>query len=108
MALIWSKKSSGMPVTIESAHSTDPNKAPEFITRCVLDIDISRNEPKVIEHIKMPNPDGWRGTSITVVVGGNWTNYRSRIMTYLQQLAIITPYAELELTYRSVFFCTKF
>ncbi|CAN0529164.1 unnamed protein product [Ectocarpus sp. 12 AP-2014] len=38
---------------------------------------------------------------MTVCVSGNWQTYKSRVLQYLQQLAIITPYAELELEYHS-------
>lgn len=34
-----------------------------------------------------------------VLVSGNWTTYKSRVVQYLHQLAIITPYARLEMTY---------
>ena len=34
-----------------------------------------------------------------VLVAGNWTTYKSRVVTYLQQLAIITAYAKLQMTY---------
>lgn len=34
-----------------------------------------------------------------VLVAGNWTTYKSRVVQYLQQLAIITPYARLEMAY---------
>ncbi|CAN0533888.1 unnamed protein product, partial [Ectocarpus sp. 12 AP-2014] len=74
---------------------------PNFLTKCVLDIDIYKNRPSVHEHVKLPNPEGWRGTEMTVCVSGNWQTYKSRVLQYLQQLAIITPYAELELEYHS-------
>jgi DNA topoisomerase VI subunit B len=100
MALIWSKKSTGMPIEIESAHSTDKARVPSQRSHCVLDIDIYRNEPQVRVHRHLPNADGWRGSKITVVVEGNWTTYKSHTMHYFQQLAIITPYAELDVTFR--------
>eukprot|EP00904_Undaria_pinnatifida_P002598 jgi/Undpi1/12339/HiC_scaffold_5.g02015.m1 len=99
MALIWSKKSTGLPIQVLSGCSTDTSEAPGFLTKCVLDIDIYKNRPSVHEHIKLPNPEGWRGTEMTVCVSGNWPTYKSRILQYLQQLAIITPYAQLELEY---------
>jgi hypothetical protein len=39
------------------------------------------------------------GTTVRVVIAGNWTTYKSRIVQYMQQSAIITPYAALSLTY---------
>lgn len=101
MALIWSKKSTGLPITITTAHrptSKSPNPPP-YVSTCVLDIDITNNCPKVLKHTKTKNATGWVGTELELLIAGNWTTYKSRILTYLQQLAIITPYAEFELTY---------
>ncbi|RHZ19984.1 hypothetical protein DYB37_006417 [Aphanomyces astaci] len=83
-ALIWSKKSTGMPITVRSAHMSKANTTPKHVSFCKLDIDIFKE---------------MTGTELTVTVGGNWTTYRSRIVHYFQQLAIITPYAQLELSF---------
>jgi DNA topoisomerase VI subunit B len=101
MALIWSKKSTGVPITITTAHRPTANSPnpPPYISTCVLDIDISNNCPKVLKHTKTKNTDGWVGTELELLIAGNWTTYKSRILSYLQQLAIITPYAQFEMTY---------
>eukprot|EP00978_Attheya_sp_CCMP212_P022209 scaffold65976_cov46-Attheya_sp.AAC.3 len=102
MALIWSKKSTGVPITITTSHMNNDQGTPgEFISKCVLDIDIYKNRPRVIEHSKKPNNSDspWIGTEFQVLIAGNWTTYKSRVVQYLQQLAIITPYAMLELNY---------
>lgn len=100
MALIWSKKSTGLPIEIESAHTLDHKHPASYLSRCTLDIDIYRNQPNVRRHEKVPNTEGVIGSKISVVVEGNWSTYRSHIMHYFQQLAIITPYAQFEVTYR--------
>jgi DNA topoisomerase VI subunit B len=82
-----------MPVEVVSA------EAGCRITHCTLDIDIHKNEPRVLKHERRPNPDEWRGTSISVVISGNWTNYKSKIINYLRQLAVITPYAKLKFNF---------
>ncbi|KAL7471547.1 hypothetical protein ACHAXS_011841 [Conticribra weissflogii] len=134
MALIWSKKSTGVPIRIKTSHvsadarrkykkskrggdsddeddeeenDVDDNgdaavggrKVGKMISTCVLDIDIYKNSPRVIEHTRKPNTEKWIGTEIQVLVAGNWTTYKSRVVQYLHQLAIITPYARLEMTY---------
>jgi DNA topoisomerase VI subunit B len=113
MALIWSKKSTGHPIHIITAHepyrttggndtsdTTRENRVPpKHISSCILDIDIYRNEPRVLEHTKTNNTTGFVGTTVRVLIAGNWTTYKSRIVQYLQQLAIITPYAEISFTY---------
>ena len=95
MALIWGKKSSGLPLTVRTARA-----AHEPVSRVVLDIDIQRNEPRVLEDSVAENSQKWRGAELTVTVGGNWKAYRARIVQYLRQLAIITPYASLRLDFR--------
>ena len=129
MALIWAKKSSGFPVKVRTAcvasgggsakddddgeggggggggeagdagRSDDGPRGAAHASRVVLDIDIVRNEPKVLEDVQEPNPSRWRGLEMEVVVGGAWGAYKSRIATYLRQLAIITPYACLGLRF---------
>lgn len=101
MALIWAKKSSGQPIRITTAHRPNGGGAPSHLSTCVLDIDIYKNEPKIIEHTRKPNTDNWVGTEVSVLVAGNWTTYKSRIVQYIQQLAIITPYANLSMTYEN-------
>jgi len=99
MALIWSKKSTGQPIEITTAHSLSESISPSFVTFCKLDIDIHKNEPNVIKHEKLPNKDGWRGTQVDLIVGGSWSSYKARVLQYMQQLAVITPYAQFGLNF---------
>lgn len=99
MTLIWGKKSSGQPITITTSHRTRATDVPDYVSECVLDMDIYKNEPRIIKHKKRDNDNEWIGTRVEVVIAGNWTTYKSRVLLYLQQLAIITPYADLEFTY---------
>jgi len=87
MALIWSKKSTGVPITIKTCHINSK----DYVSTCVLDIDIYKNAPKVIEHKKQKNTEGWQGTEFEVLIAGSFSSYKARILQYLQQLAIITP-----------------
>lgn len=105
MALIWAKKSTGHPIHIQTVHrimdDDDGETAaiPRKVSSCILDIDIYKNEPRVIEHSEELNVDGIVGTTVRVLIAGNWTTYKSRVVQYMQQLAIITPYASLSLAY---------
>jgi len=65
----------------------------------ILPKDIYKNCPRVLKHTQQTNTEQWIGTEIQVLVAGNWTTYKSRVVQYLQQLAIITPYARLEMSY---------
>lgn len=95
MALIWSKMSTGLPVHVVTA------KKENDVTECLLDIDIARNIPNIIEHSLRPNSELWRGTKVSVTIEGNWSTYRSKILLYLRQMAVITPYAQFRLKFLS-------
>lgn len=95
MALIWSKMSTGLPVhVITSRTGCD-------ITECILDIDIARNIPNIIEHSRQKNTRSWRGSKVSVTIEGNWSTYRSKILLYVRQMAVITPYAQFRLKFSS-------
>lgn len=89
MALIWSKMSTGLPIEISSSM-----KGQNFVSFCRLDIDIHRNIPHIHVHEKRDSKDRWHGAEIQVVIEGNWTTYRSKILHYMRQMAVITPYAQ--------------
>ncbi|PKA52823.1 DNA topoisomerase 6 subunit B [Apostasia shenzhenica] len=89
MALIWSKMSTGLPIEILSAMRNQ-----SFTSFCRLDIDIHRNIPHIHMHEKRENNDKWYGAEIQVIIEGNWTTYRSKILHYMRQMAVITPYAQ--------------
>lgn len=63
--------------------------------------DIYKNQPRIISHTQSDNNSSYIGTEIQVLISGNWTTYKSRVVQYLQQLAIITPYAKLEMSYNN-------
>lgn len=88
MALIWSKMSTGLPIEVRSARKGSPT-----ISYYKLDIDIHRNEPAVHTVRLDPNPAKWRGSELSVTILGDWKYYRSKILAYLRQIAVITPYA---------------
>ncbi|KAG7673745.1 hypothetical protein Ndes2437B_g01910 [Nannochloris sp. 'desiccata'] len=96
MALIWSKMSTGLPIEITSAR-----RGSSTISYYKLDIDIQRNEPNVHVAKLLDNPDGWRGAELSVIIAGNWQYYRSKVLKYLQQIAVITPYARFGFHYRA-------
>lgn len=94
MALIWSKMSTGLPIDVRSARCRQ-----NFVSHYVLDIDIHKNQPNVHAEERLPNAEGWHGTQISATIEGNWSTYRSYILTYMRLLAVITPYADLHFRY---------
>ena len=101
MALIWSKKSTGVPIRVKTSHMKARGVPGGHVSKCVLDIDINKNCPRIIEHKKAANTEQWVGTEFEVLIAGNWTTKKSYIMAYFQQLAVITPYAQFEMTYHN-------
>lgn len=95
MALIWSKMSTGLPIQVRTSQSGSP------ITTCTLDIDMAKNIPTVISHGTSSNNDNWRGTEVSVTIQGSWTSYRAKLLLYMRQMAVITPYAEFRLSFRA-------
>lgn len=53
-----------------------------------------RNQPNVHEQKLLDNGEGWHGAELSVVIAGNWQYYRAKVFKYLQQIAVITPYAQ--------------
>ena len=48
---------------------------------------------------QQPNPDSWHGAALTVTILGNWPYYRAKVLKYLRQIAVITPYAQFQLRF---------
>jgi hypothetical protein len=55
-----------------------------------------RNAPNVHSAAKLPNADGWRGAALSLTIEGNWSSYRAKLLKYLRQIAVITPYAQVK------------
>ncbi|KAF8057634.1 TOP6B [Scenedesmus sp. PABB004] len=94
MALIWSKMTTGLPFTITSA-----TRGSGFVSRYELDIDIHKNAPNVHAEARLPNPEAWHGAALSVTIEGGWSSYRAKVLTYLRQIAVITPYAQFSFRY---------
>lgn len=58
-----------------------------------------RNEPNVHMVKKEANPEHFHGAKLSVTILGNWQYYRSKILKYLRQIAVITPYAQFSFNY---------
>jgi hypothetical protein len=53
-----------------------------------------RNAPNVHSSAKLPNLDGWHGAALSLTIEGNWSSYRAKLLKYMRQIAVITPYAQ--------------
>lgn len=99
MALIWSKKSSGLPISVTTAHLNADGRPAAAITTIILDMDIFKNTPRILSHTEVRNTEGWHGVDIGVTIAGKWSTYRQKVLQYFQQLAVITPCANLHVTF---------
>ena len=59
---IWQQKSTGHPIHVLTAHRNADEDPPKSITSCILDIDVYKNEPKVLVHEKIKNKENLIGT----------------------------------------------
>lgn len=55
---------------------------------------LRRNQPNVHEQKLLDNPDHWHGAELSLIIAGNWQYYRSKVLKYLQLIAVITPYTQ--------------
>lgn len=52
-------------------------------------------------HKEERNPANWHGAELSVTILGNWQYYRAKILRYMRQIAVITPYAQFKLEYQA-------
>ena len=60
-----------------------------------------RNEPHVHVHKEEANPQKWHGAELSVTILGNWQYYRAKVLRYMRQIAVITPYAQFSFHYKA-------
>ena len=60
-----------------------------------------RNEPHVHIHKEESNPLKWHGAELSVTILGNWQYYRAKVLRYMRQIAVITPYAQFRFLYKA-------
>ena len=90
MAILYGQMKTGMPVEVYTAPI---GSSRIYFFR--IKIDISRNKPIIVSRGEFPNPGGWHGTRVSLVVEGDWPRARHRIRLYLQRTAIVAPYANI-------------
>ncbi|UCE15826.1 MAG: DNA topoisomerase VI subunit B [Candidatus Bathyarchaeota archaeon] len=89
MAILYGQITTHKPVRIAS--STGSSR----IYRYKLMIDIQRNRPVILDRKIQVNKDRWRGTVVEFCLEGDYPRAMSRILEYLKQTAVVTPYANI-------------
>jgi DNA topoisomerase-6 subunit B len=89
MAILYGQITTHKPVLIRS--STGGSKIYEF----KLMIDIQRNRPLILDRKTRRNKENWRGTIVEYSLEGDYYRAMSKILEYLKQTALVTPYADI-------------
>jgi DNA topoisomerase VI subunit B len=88
-AIMFSQLTTGKPTKIISSIGNNT------IGSIDLMIDVTKNEPHVLESNKEKNPDKWHGLSMEMEVEGRYIEKGQSILEYLKQTAIMNPYAKI-------------
>lgn len=89
MAILYGQITTHKPVLIKS--STGGSKVYEY----KLMIDIQRNRPLILDRKTRRNSEKWRGTIVEYSLEGDYYRAMSKILEYLKQTALVTPYADI-------------
>jgi DNA topoisomerase-6 subunit B len=90
MSILYGQITTHKPVIIRS--STGGSKIYEF----KLMIDIQRNRPLILDRKTKRNKENWRGTIVEYSLEGDYYRAMSKILEYLKQTALLTPYATIK------------
>jgi DNA topoisomerase-6 subunit B len=90
MSILYGQITTHKPVIIKS--STGGSKVYEF----KLMIDIQRNRPLILDRKTRRNKENWRGTIVEYSLEGDYYRAMSKILEYLKQTALLTPYAAIK------------
>ena len=90
MSILYGQITTHKPVIIRS--STGGSKIYEF----KMMIDIQRNRPVILDRKTRRNKEQWRGTIVEYSLEGDYYRAMSKILEYLKQTALVTPYAAIK------------
>jgi len=89
MAILYGQITTHKPVHVAS--STETTR----IYRYTLMIDIQKNRPIVLDRKIQVNKERWRGTTVEFCLEGDYPRAMPKILEYLKQTAVVTPYANI-------------
>jgi DNA topoisomerase-6 subunit B len=88
ITILYGQITTHQPVTVTSSTGGD-------IHEFTMMIDIERNEPMILKHRVLGNKKGWRGTVVQLQLEGDYSRIKRRLLDYLKQTAMVSPYADL-------------
>lgn len=89
MAILYGQITTHKPARIIS--STGSTRVHEL----ELMIDIQKNKPEVLRRKTHSNPEKWHGTIVEFYLEGDYIRALPKILEYLKQTAIVSPYTNL-------------
>jgi len=89
MSILYGQITTHKPVLVKS--STGTSKIYEY----KMMIDIQRNRPLILDRKTRRNKEKWRGTIVEFSLEGDYFRAMSKILEYLKQTALVTPYANI-------------
>ncbi len=89
-AVLYGQMTAGRPVEVVSSM-----QGSDYVYLRKLYIDVSKNEPRIVEKGQWRKKGRWHGTRVTIVLEGDWPRAKSRIIEYIKRTAVIAPYAEI-------------
>ncbi|MBN1330745.1 MAG: DNA topoisomerase VI subunit B [Candidatus Heimdallarchaeota archaeon] len=97
MVLIYSQSTIRVPFEIKSRLAISKKKSADFTSHYKLFIDIVKNAPEIVDEKKYTGQSKSQlkdhGTEITVCFAGTWSRSKRYVFEYLEEMAVITPYA---------------
>ncbi len=89
MAILYGQITTHKPVYVASSTGTSK------IYKYKLMIDIQRNRPLILDRKIQINKDKWHGTIVEFCLEGDYFRAMPKILEYLKQTALVTPYANI-------------
>jgi len=86
---LYSQLTTGKPFKVTTGIGKGPIHEFEMM------IDVSKNEPHIISHKTLKNPEKWHGTMLEFEVEGKYIEKGKSIPEFLKQTAIANPYAHI-------------
>jgi DNA topoisomerase-6 subunit B len=88
ITILYGQITTHKPVSITSSTGSD-------IHEYTMMIDIEHNEPIILSHKVIENDKNWRGTIVELQLEGDYSRIKSRLLDYLKQTAMVSPYADI-------------
>lgn len=93
MAFLFGQITTSEPLQVISAPVDG-----DHIFEVILRQDIEENKPELMKWERRKNRDNNHGCTLEFTLEGNWSSAKRYIIDYIQQTALITPYANLTFT----------